>query len=408
MLRCYASALNAVEGRAAVSSVLPELIDNKLSTGAGHALRLVAIGKAAAAMLQGALDCLEGYSIQALLITKKGHVAAPLFSDKRVRCIEAGHPVPDQNSIQAGQVLIDFLQMDDCPCVFLISGGTSSLVEVLHDGWDLSQLQEMTRWMLAHAYDIEQMNSIRQRVSRIKGGGLWRFLGQRNVLCLMISDVPGDAEQLIGSGLLFPVKKDQPIPVSLPAQWRDKLPELPEITVPETFYWQIVANNTMAQRAAEHQAQALGYTTLVMSEMLLGDAEVCARFCVKYSQDRPGKMIIWGAETTVHLPASPGRGGRNQHFALMAAIEIAGKKTPYPFLLAAGTDGTDGMSTDAGALVDSTTVARGELAGLNAGQCLQQADSGRFLCASEDLISTGVTGTNVMDLVIAYCAEDKA
>ncbi len=404
MLRCYAAAVQRVEGTHVVSSTLPVILHQQFASDELRQLRIVAIGKAADAMLQGALACLDAHPVKALLISKTGHVSRKLQLDSRVQWLEAAHPVPDQSSLHAGQALLDFLRAEDSsPCLFLISGGASSLVEVLAEGWDLPELQQMTNWMLANALSIQQINTVRKQVSRIKGGGLWKILGYRKVVCLMISDVPGDDAEMIGSGLLFPSTISSPVPDSLPDRWRNALPLTSQLTMPDAFFWKVIACNRMAGDAASAKAIALGYNSRLMPDFLQGNAEQAARHCLSIAKKSPGTMFIWGAETTVTLPDNPGRGGRNQHLALAAALLI--KKNTGCVLLAAGTDGTDGITDDAGALVDAGTLARGKLHGLDAKQCLRRADSGSFLYASGDLISTGVTGTNVMDLIITYCQK---
>ena len=410
LLECYAAAIQHVEGEYRVAKKLPNIVQQHFTADELQVLRVIAIGKAADSMLQGALACLDSYPVKALLITKTGHVSVRSKQNKRIQWYEAGHPVPDQGSLLAGQALLEFLQagsgqaLKQPPCLFLISGGASSLVEVLADGWDLSTLQEVTQWMLGKAYDIQQINAVRQRISCIKGGGLWRILRLRKVVCLLISDVPQDDVVVIGSGLLFPPEERLRVSESLPDQWRDALPEKAWVNPPDSFYWKVVASNRMACKAALSKASQLGYAARIMPEFLQSDAEMAARHCICCAKKEPGVFLIWGAETTVVLPDNPGRGGRNQHLALAAAIEMAHSQC---LLLAAGTDGTDGMTDEAGALVDGATLERGTVDGIEAQRCLQQADSGSFLYASGDLISTGVTGTNVMDLVIAYCQEKQ-
>ncbi len=414
----FKAAISAVEGRHVVKQSLPSIIKDQLSTDEVNNLRIVAIGKAADSMLYGALDCLKaigGIIPISLLITKTGHVSLESQQNSHIHCIESAHPVPDESSLLAGQALINFLQdatNDAAPCLFLISGGTSSLVEVLADDWSLKELQELTQWMLANACSIDQINAVRSRISKLKGGGLWQIvnnkkeLKEHKIICLMISDVPGDDPSVIGSGLLFPTKLAQSLPDLLPNKWKEKLPPLFTINPPTSFYWEIVASNYHARQAAANHANELGYQVEVFNDLLQGDVIKAAKHCILSSQKKMNIILIWGAETTVILPENPGKGGRNQHLALAAAIEISQGKD-YQILLSAGTDGTDGLTEDTGAIVDISTIERAEIEGFNAEGSLQRADSGHFLHASGDLISTGVTGTNVMDLVIAYCAVSK-
>ncbi|HEC04983.1 MAG TPA: DUF4147 domain-containing protein [Thiothrix sp.] len=408
------AAIQVVEGKQVVEQALPEIVknqpDDSLSdTNALADMQIVAIGKAAESMLQGAFSYLEGITItnpKALLISKTGHISPESYQNPAINCIESAHPVPDETSLVAGQSLITFLQSSEAPCLFLISGGTSSLVEVLNEDWSLQELQEITQWMLANAYSIEQINSVRCRISSIKAGGLWRYLGNRKAICLMISDVPDDDVRVIGSGLLFPEKQrthSNEIPNSLPEHWKQKLS--PSITTKanKDFYWKVIASNTQAKNGAAKLAKQKGYAVQTIQELQQGLAVEVAKHCVQMAKENPNTVMIWGAETTVILPESVGRGGRNQHLALAAAIELQGLDNA--FLLSAGTDGTDGVTDDAGAIVDGQSLNRAAVDGYLAKSSLKQADSGYFLCASGDLISTGVTGTNVMDVIIAFVSD---
>jgi len=361
----YQQALHAVAGDRAVRK---QLQNNKL-TGLWY---LIAIGKAAAAMTQGALTELQ--LIRGLVISKHHHIDVALYEDTRLDCIESDHPVPGEASFQAGEALINFINQlpDDAQCLFLISGGTSSLVEVLAPNCTKSDMQQLTQHLLANAYSIQQINAQRQKLSRIKGGGLWQFLQQRKVHALLISDVPNDDPAIIGSGLLFPS--------------------------PAFFTWQICASSTLACQAAAQAAEILGYSVF-LQKFLECDAVEAANFIADtLVQAAPG-IYIWGAETTVQLPTNSGKGGRNQHLALAAAIAI--ENQPQLYILAAATDGTDGLTDDAGGLVDGQTIARGRLRGFDPAEELAKANSNIFLAASGDLLHTGVTGTNVMDFIIA-------
>ncbi len=362
----YHQALHAVAGDSAVAK---HLQNNKL-TGNWY---LIAIGKAAAAMTQGALAELQ--LVRGLVISKHQHIDAALYQDTRLDCIESDHPVPGDASFEAGEALINFINQlpDDAQCLFLISGGTSSLVEVLAPNCTKSDMQELTQHLLANAYSIQEINAARQKLSSIKGGGLWQFLQQRKVHALLISDVPNDDPAIIGSGLLFP-------------------------SIKSNFTWQICASSTLACQAAAQTAETLGYSVFMQKFLECDAVEAGNLIADTLAQAAPG-VYIWGAETTVQLPTNSGKGGRNQHLALAAAIAI--ENQPLVYILAAATDGTDGFTDDAGGLVDGQTLARGRLKGFDPAEELAKANSNIFLAASGDLLHTGVTGTNVMDLVIA-------
>jgi glycerate 2-kinase len=397
VLNIFHAALAAVHGTACVERFLTV----RCLTGAVHA---VAVGKAAGAMLEGAHAALGRRLRSALLITKPGHVPSGAARIAGVTVMEAGHPVPDESSLLAGRALLEFITAlpGDAQVLFLISGGASSLVEVLPPGMGLEDLQRVNRWLLASAWDIHRMNALRKRLSCIKGGRLAAYLQGRHVLQLMISDVPCDRPADIGSGLLVAEEDSWIYDTVLPPWLRDLLKNSPsappDLSCFARIETHIVATLDQALAAAAQAAEKLDYATQVHSERLCGDAAAAGRRLAAELLDGPASVHIWGGETSVELPANPGRGGRNQQLALAAAEVLAGHDKVW--LLAAGTDGSDGPGEDAGAVIDGGTLARGELDGLNAAACLHRADAGSFFEASGDLISTGPTGTNVMDLVI--------
>jgi len=359
---------------------------------------LIAIGKAAAAMAQGASDALADTIADGLVITKYGH-GAPLPWP----VLEAGHPLPDANSLLAGDALLDCLDRvpTGATVLALLSGGASSLVEVPVPGVTLEQLVSLNRQLLAAGVSIDVCNRVRKAVSRVKGGRLAARIAPRRVLCLAISDVPGDRPGVIGSGLLAP---DPLQPSAVPAEFSRWLEHaepapLPGDPVFSNLEYRIVATSAHAIAAAVRAARGYGYSSVGHAELLHGDAVQTGRSLAQQLRVAPVESVmVWGGETTVRLPARPGRGGRNQSLALAAATGLAG--CDGCLLLAAGTDGTDGPTDDAGALVDGATVQRGHEQGFDAERCLAAADAGSFLAASGDLLATGPTGTNVMDLVV--------
>jgi glycerate 2-kinase len=366
--------------------------------------RLIAIGKAAASMSLGALTAAGDIIKAGLVITKHGHLDAQLNSYPQVRGLEADHPVPGEASLAAGAALLEFIEQSpaDSRFLFLISGGASSLAEVLADGMDLETLRKLTDALLAGGLSITKMNQVRRGISRIKGGRLASYLERRETLCLLISDVPGDDPAVIGSGPLVNVR-DTATLSGLPDNITGLLGKTKLVPAPpsedfQSINVQVIANLDDAKKAAAAEAKGLGYEATVHSEFLEDDAEQAARRLSSQLADARAGVHVWGGETAVRLPSNPGRGGRNQHLALAAALELKGREDLY--LLAAGTDGTDGPTEDAGALIDGDTIARGEAAGLDAKDYLRRADGGTFLEATGDLIRTGPTGTNVMDLVI--------
>lgn len=390
LLAIYSAALRQVEGEQAVATCLHASVN--------EACAVVAIGKAAAAMMRGAMAVLGEQLLDGLVVTREGYADPALQHYPVISQIESAHPVPDESSLAAGQQLLKFIHRQPLnrPLLFLISGGTSSLVEVLTPGFGLGDLQRLNRWLLGSGLDIHAMNSLRRGVSRIKGGGLLRFLQGRSGKVLLISDVPGDDPGVIGSGLLYPRKPVQKSP-SLP-DWLPALPEEPPVSGLAALPHHLVATSRQAVEAAAKQASALGYPVWADYPLLKGDAAEQGVAFARLLRDAPPGVHILGGETTVILPPQPGRGGRNQHLALAAAKQVEGRNDVS--ILAAGTDGSDGSGDDAGALVDGQTWNRAMDEGLDPERALQQADSGSILEATGDLISTGPTETNVMDLLI--------
>ncbi|MGE5625629.1 MAG: glycerate kinase type-2 family protein, partial [Bacillota bacterium] len=392
LLSLFKQGLDAVNGRATVRAWL-EI--HSLHT----PFHLVALGKAAEAMAAGALEAAGSELAAGLVVTRRGYLETPVQRDPRLVTLEAGHPLPDEQSLAAGRALELFLDSApaDASFLFLVSGGTSSLVEAPVAGVSLRDLQQLNLWLLGSGLPISDINRVRAALSRIKGGRLAEHLKGRKATLLLMSDVPGDVMSDIGSGLLLPGEA-KPIPgfppgfASLPFQTDTAQPC-------ENVEAYIVASNRLAREAVAKQARDRGFGAVMHADLPSGDAASCGEAIARDLLQAPGGVIhIWGGETTVRLPEQPGQGGRNQHLALAAARVLAGHGDV--FLLSAGTDGSDGNSDDAGALVDSGTVERGDVAGYDALDCLERADAGTFLEASGDLVCTGPTGTNVMDLMI--------
>jgi hydroxypyruvate reductase len=378
LLELFQAGLARVEGRHCTAAALR-------SAAGWRPLRVwtAAVGKAASAMALGAHDALGSVQERLLLITKDDHVPPEARALPGVEIYESAHPLPDARSLAAGERLLRWtreLPADVAP-LFLISGGASSLVEVLVPGVTLAELKRANDAGIASGIAIAQLNANRTRLSRIKGGKLTAELAGRRALALFISDVPGDDPAVIGSGLLGPAQSGA---------------DHVERTV--------VASIDHAVAAAGELAQGRGLPVHLAAERFDGDAR---RLAVRFTHELdlyPEGIHIWGGESVVRLPEHPGHGGRNQHLALTAARGIAGRRDLL--LLAAGTDGTDGVSLDAGALVDGETCARIALAEIDVELCLERADSGTALARAGDLIHTGPTGTNVGDLVIGLkCAS---
>ena len=402
LLIWYRTGLDRVAGEAVTRHWLTALPGSQ-------PVRVVAIGKAAGTMLTGAVAALGERLTAGLMITRHGYGGGECCADPRLECREAGHPLPDADSLAAGERLLVFIAEApaDQEWVFLISGGASSLVEVPVAGVTLDDLIALNTWLLGSGLDIGAMNRLRAGVSRIKGGRLAACLRKRRVRCGLISDVPDDDPASIGSGLLAPPREKGQDAIALPQALRSRLPETAAPgPAPEDFALvepSVLARLDDALQAVAAAARAQGLPVQLHPGRLDGDAEQTGRRLARELQAGVPGVHVWGGETTVKLPARPGQGGRNQHLALAAALELTGRRDCL--LLAAGTDGSDGTSAAAGALVDGGTFERGETEGLSAQAALAAADAGTFLEASGDLIVTGPTGTNVMDLVIGWKLE---
>jgi len=372
LLGLLQAGLQRVDGRRCVREALTGLAP------APARVWLAAVGKAAESMALGAHEALGAAIERTLLITRDAPTAAQFVAGGAVEALLGAHPVPDERSLAAGERLlawVDALPPEAQP-MFLISGGASSLVEVLEAGATLHDLEELTRLAFAQGIAIGELNARRSALSRIKGGQLAARLHGRPARALFVSDVPQDDPRVIGSGLMGPA-----------GSGADQVER------------QVVASVDHAVVAVAAAAAQLGLSVHAPPRRFEGDA---ARLAARFAHElrlASVQLCVWGGESTVQLPSHPGRGGRNQHLALAAARLIAGHADLM--LLAAGTDGIDGVTEDAGALIDAETCARLTLAELDADHCLQQADSARALAASGDLVHTGPTGTNVGDLVIA-------
>ena len=355
-------------------------------------------------MAMGAVDALGQRLIDGLVISKPGHLEPAPLAAAGLRSLEGAHPVPNRQSLMAGRELLAYLDglPPERPVLFLISGGASSLLEVLKPGLRLEDLQAVNQWLLGSGLPIGRMNQLRKSLSAVKGGGLLRYLGGRRGLALMISDVPGDDPAVIGSGLL--VADDSAEAELSGLALPDWIRELSTETAADpsaaaaAIDIRILAGLRDAREAAAEEARRLGYKVHLNHAFISADAENSGRRLVLELLDSWPGVYVWGGEPSVQLPAAPGRGGRNQHLALAAAMVIEGRDDVC--FLSAGTDGTDGPGEDAGALVDGGTLGRARRDGFDAVDCLARADSGSLLQASGDLIHTGPTGTNVMDLML--------
>lgn len=370
---------------------------------------LLAVGKAAAAMCVGALDYFAENG-RALVVTKYGHSDDAVAAHPRIELIESAHPLPDENSLRAGQAVDEFVQSvpPGGRLVMLVSGGASALVERLPDGFDLQSLRGVTKELLAGGYGIEQINAARVRMSCIKGGQLLgRYCGE-SIRVYAISDVPGDDINLIGSGIGAINRATSSID-SLSPQIKNRIAQFDtnqlnhdqskhdQTDVADAFAYhaKIIASNRIARTGAADFLREQGIPIIANEESLSCDIHTAAQKIAAALLRGQAGAYIWGGESTIILPPNPGIGGRNQSLALAVAGEIRGRRKIS--ILVAGTDGTDGPTNAAGGLVDGDTFN----AASGASNALHKASAGTYLARIAALFKPGPTGTNVMDLAVA-------
>lgn len=430
VLRILAAALAAVDPGTAVRRYLTERpLDH------GRKIFGLAIGKAAVPMLDALADL---YPLEdALAVTKY----AARGTESRFAVMEGGHPIPDARSLRAGERVLEFAARPNRGdlLVCLISGGGSALVSAPHPGISLQDIQLLTSMLLSSGAPIDEINTLRRHLDRVKGGGLLRVAIKPNIRSLIISDVVGNPLPVIASGPTAPDPTTRAGALTILKKY-DLERRVPETilralrSAPETLKENdpafvrvqnvILADNSFAAHAAQRQAEQEGFQAEVLTTEMQGEAREIGEGLARRlraaaaSQRRPFCMIT-GGETTVTLTAlsSPrrlaeenmrmandgdggkvgGKGGRNQELALAAVIELAGAENI--FLVALATDGDDGPTDAAGAVVTGASAGRAESLGLDAADCLSRHDAYPFFEALGDLLKPGYTGTNVNDLI---------
>lgn len=385
-------------------------------------------GKAAAPMAS-ALEQVIGDRITAGLVTVKYGHTAPL---QRVRLVEAGHPLPDAAGQQGAEAILDLVRdagkEDLVMC--LISGGGSALLPAPAAGVTLDDKIKATDLLLRSGATIQETNTVRKHLSRIKGGWLAHAAAPAAVVVLILSDVVGNALDAIASGPAVPdpttfgdalaIVERYRLEQRMPRAVMEHLRRGAAGAVPETpkpghsafrrVQTVIVGSNELAATAASAKARALGFRTLILTTFLEGEAREAARVFASVARSVqsskvplvPPACLIAGGETTVTVRGQ-GKGGRCQEFALAAALAMAGWRDAL--VAAFGTDGTDGPTDAAGAIAEGATVARARALGLDAWRALEANDSYSFFSALGDLIATGPTNTNVNDLYLALVGE---
>jgi hydroxypyruvate reductase/glycerate 2-kinase len=444
----YSSALFAVNPaqlmRGHSGLIKAELVKNKFSQ-----LFVIGFGKASCQMADAGVSAIDHKLLtKGILITKYGHTAIQNPEDKKIRRLdeketstskhlsfsssqlqntpiriyEAGHPIPDENGVKATERIVMLLNKADRDTlvVCLISGGGSALLVSPGNGISLKEKQAVTQLLLNAGADISDLNTVRKHLSKVKGGRLAEIASPAKMITLIISDVIGDNLDIIASGPTSPDSSEFQDALNVIDKYRlhEKIPQnalttlikgtkglIPETPKQDNAIFQnvhnmIIGSNLMALNAAQETARSLGYKTEIISSGISGEAgDVGTWLSEKAKGARNTKKVclISGGETTVTVKGR-GRGGRNTELALGFAKAIQGVRGVT--LLSAGTDGTDGPTDAAGAIVNGTTVSRAVNLGLDPDAHLNNNDSYTFFKKLDDLVITGPTGTNVMDVQI--------
>ncbi len=390
---------------------------------------VISFGKAAAAMAAAAEKLLGDRITDGIVVSN----SEPQTQFAGMRFMLSSHPVPDEKSAEAAREIMNLLEKtgENDLVIFLISGGGSSMLAMPRKGLSLEDKQKVTEQLLISGVDTYGLNTVRKKLSSIKGGGLLKQALPSEVVTLILSDVVGDNPEMIASGptvedtttfkeawrVVEALGVEHQIPpkvvVELERGLRDEIPR--ESAIPQGARVQtvVIGNNNKCVSAAGEKAAELGYSTLVLSSQITGEAKEVAKCVAGIALDieRFGKplpapaCVIFGGETTVNVKRG-GKGGRNTETALSFCMEIIGHENIVG--LFAGTDGIDGPTDAAGAICDGASRLSARKRGISARDHLMENDSYTFFDSLGDLIKTGPTGTNVMDIGIVLAeASDK-
>jgi glycerate-2-kinase len=422
--------LRAVDPKSLLKSrarvVESKLIVDDHEVNVGNGVYVVAIGKAAGKMAEAAEEIL-GSRIRAGVATVPRGAPSPRLA--RITPVAAGHPHPDEGSLEAGKLALrvaEEARRSGCPLLALISGGGSALAEVPVPGVTLEDLRSVNDLLLRSGASITEINTVRKHLSLLKGGRLAAAAYPSPVLALVLSDVVGDKLEVIASGPTVPdpstyeealdILKRYNLTASAPRTVLEVLEkgargELPETPKPgdETLskaHALLLGSNLTALKAMDAYAKKLGLNSVVLTSMLQGEAREAAKALAAIALEvkrssipvAPPAAVICGGETTVKVRGR-GRGGRNQEFALSAALQIEGEGGIA--IAAIGSDGIDGPTDAAGAIVDGFTVKKAKRLGLDPRKFLEENNSYEFFNIVGGHIKTGPTGTNVNDFYLA-------
>lgn len=373
---------------------------------------VVAVGKAAWTMAFAAKEKLGDKVLRGIIVTKYAHSKGPI---EGFEIIEAGHPVPDENSVigaaKALELVKNLDESDDV--IFLVSGGGSAIFEKPMEGIELEDIMDITNQLLSSGADIVEINTIRKHLSDVKGG---RFAlhCKANIFSVVLSDVLGDRLDSIASGPAYPDSSTSQQALEIVEKYKLKVNEnvleaLKTETPKEINNCETVITGSVSElcSAASSIAKSLGYQPLLLTSTLDCEAKEAGRFMASVGREiRSGNglatpiAVIAGGETVVHIRGK-GKGGRNQELCLSAAIGIEGLNDTVIFSV--GSDGTDGPTDAAGGIVDGETASKIRSADIQPEVYLDNNDSYNALKVSGDLVITGSTGTNVNDLTVLLC-----
>ena len=391
----------------AINAVMPEGAVRKALLGKQFPGRvfLVAAGKAAPKMAEAATSVLSAPITDGVVISKYGHFEEPITG---LRCFEAGHPVPDKNSVAAADAVLKLTEnlREDDTVLFLLSGGGSALFE--KPLIPLEELQDITSQLLACGAEIVEINTIRKRLSAVKGGKFAAHCAPAKVEAIILSDILGDPLDMIASGPVSPDSATCDDAQKITEKYRLRLSEdtvaLLRVETPKNLdnvNAQVVGSVRELCRAAGEACRSMGYETVFLSDQLDCEAREAGRFlsAILRSHRNDGKKTAFlaGGETVVHLTGK-GKGGRNQELALAACEGIHGMQNAA--VISVGSDGTDGPTDAAGGYVDGASYDELCKNGIKLHGVLQENDAYHALLAIGGLIVTGPTGTNVNDICI--------
>ena len=394
--------------RRSIAAVQPDAAVRRALTGKVFPGRvyLVAVGKAAWQMAKAASDFLGDRIEAGVVVTKYGHVRGPIAN---FACYEAGHPLPDENSFKSTQAALELVDdlTDQDTVLFLLSGGGSALFEKPLVPAEV--LQDVTGQLLACGADIVEMNTIRKRLSAVKGGRFAQICAPAKVEAVVLSDILGDPLDMIASGPACPDSSTAQDAKAIIKKYGLKLPSeaywLMDVETPKALdnvNTQINGSVRELCTAAASTCRQLGYTPVLLTDQLCCQAREAGSFLASiirtHAADGRSCAFLAGGETVVKLTGK-GRGGRNQELALSAAIGIAGMENAAVFSV--GSDGTDGPTDAAGGYVDGDTFGELKAQGISIDEVLQENDAYDALIKTGGLIRTGPTGTNVNDVAVA-------